>query len=95
MLHQPFAQFDEQLVLKEHVLAAAARLFFAASDGAADIAITAAATAPATKNFVVCFIIVKGSPFFDHQISEGDSMIMEISNTFRALWIARAHWLQD
>ncbi len=62
-LHQPFAQLVEQFVPKVHAFDAAAR-FLAASDGAADIAIATAATAPATSNFVVNFIIAEGSPLF-------------------------------
>jgi hypothetical protein len=73
-LHIPPLQLVEQSPGPPQVLAIAFR--FAASDGAIDIAIATAAMAPATRNFVVNFIIVESSPFgIDHQIAESDSII--------------------
>jgi hypothetical protein len=61
-LQKPLTQFVEQKPGPPHVFAATA-FRFAASDGAIDIAIAIAATAPTRRNFVVNFIIVKSSPF--------------------------------
>jgi hypothetical protein len=59
-LQNPLAQLVEQ---KPAVQAFDMARRFAASLGAADSATARAATAPATRNFVVSFVIFKGSPF--------------------------------
>jgi hypothetical protein len=59
-LQKPLAQFVEQKPGPPQLLAIT--LFFAASDGAIDNAMAAAAIAPIAKNFVANFIIVKSSP---------------------------------
>jgi hypothetical protein len=75
-LQKPLAQFVEQKPGPPQVTAFAAALRFAASDGAIDIAIAKAATAPTTRNLVAIFIIVLSSPLTDHQMHKSDSMIM-------------------
>jgi hypothetical protein len=62
-LQKPPLQFVEQRPGPPQVAGFAAALRFAASDGAIDIAIAAAAITPTIRNFVANFVIVKSSPF--------------------------------
>jgi hypothetical protein len=62
-LHHPFLQSEAQSAPIGLQLFDIAARRLAASDGAVDIANANAATAPAIRNFVVNFVIVKSSPF--------------------------------
>jgi hypothetical protein len=54
----PFEQLAEHNVATAHVLDAAIwRFFFAASDGAAEMATAITATAPTSINFVIDFMV--------------------------------------
>jgi hypothetical protein len=53
----PFEQLAEHNVATAHVLDAIWRFFFAASDGAAEMAMAITATAPISINFVIDFMV--------------------------------------